>query len=356
MIKLGDLSIDEKIGQRFIFGTNSDNIDCLIELIKNSFIGGVILYKRNYTTYDEMLKVVKKLKEANKDNKVPLFIAIDQEGGKVNRMPEEIHRLKNVYDVSKTDKKLIKDHAEIISKMLYETGINMNFAPVLDIYNGSKSRAIYKRCFYGDYKNVMEAGEKYINVFTDNKVIPVIKHFPGHGASKVDSHRTVPHIFASKGVLNVHMKPFEVAIENGAPAVMVGHLSVGNLTNGLPASISESFIQKYLVKKNNYKGLVLTDEINMLKRSLRYRFVFLDKALRTSNDIILIKIKTSNEGYKVINKYKKIVNKSDLDMSVEKILDLKEKYEISDQIDFSGCDIEEINSMIDKINDKVKNS
>ena len=94
---VSNLSIREKIGQKFIVGVNSNNIDVLIDLIKKYYIGGVILYKKNYNNYDEMLSVIKKLKEANKDNKVPLFVAIDQEGGRVNRMPSEFNNLKNIY-------------------------------------------------------------------------------------------------------------------------------------------------------------------------------------------------------------------------------------------------------------------
>ena len=78
------------------------------------------LYKKNYSNYDEMLSVIKRLKEANKDNKIPLFIAIDQEGGRVNRMPIEIKNIKNVYDLSKIDEKLVFDSGMITGKMLKE--------------------------------------------------------------------------------------------------------------------------------------------------------------------------------------------------------------------------------------------
>ena len=90
------LSLEEKIGQKFMFGINSHNIDIIVDLIKRYSIGGVILYKKNYNNYDEMLSVIKRLKEANKENKIPLFIAIDQEGGRVNRMPSEFNNLKNI--------------------------------------------------------------------------------------------------------------------------------------------------------------------------------------------------------------------------------------------------------------------
>ena len=144
------LSMDEKIGQRFIFGVNSCDIESILTLIKDAHIGGVILYKKNYKNYNDMLEVIKQIKTANKNNTIPLFIAIDQEGGVVNRMSGEVHILKNIYDVSRYDSALVKEYANIIGDMLYKTGINMNFSPVLDIYNGSKSKALSKRCFYDD--------------------------------------------------------------------------------------------------------------------------------------------------------------------------------------------------------------
>ena len=131
---LEKLTLEEKIGQMFMFGINSFNTEGILELIKNNQIGGVILYKKNYSSYSEMLTLINKLKDANKENKIPLFVAVDEEGGRVNRMPSEIKNLKSINKFSKLeDKKLIKKHSEIISKMLYNTGINTNFAPDLDI-------------------------------------------------------------------------------------------------------------------------------------------------------------------------------------------------------------------------------
>ena len=82
-MKLDTLNIEEKMGQRFIFGVNNSNINDIIKLVKYNYVGGVILYRKNYSSYDSMLKVIKELKLANKNNKVPLFIAIDQEGGEI---------------------------------------------------------------------------------------------------------------------------------------------------------------------------------------------------------------------------------------------------------------------------------
>ena len=350
---LNKLTLEEKIGQRFIFGTNSNNIDDVVKLIKDNYIGGVILYKKNYDTYEDMLSVIKKLKTANKKNKIPLFIAIDQEAGKVDRTPSEIHRLKNVYDVSKTDFVLIKDHAKVVGQILSDAGINMNFAPVLDIYNNSGSKAIYKRCFFGDADDVYRCGKIYVNELVEYNVIPVVKHFPGHGSSRFDSHFMVPFVWNYQDVLSKHMKPFEKAIDDGIDAMMIGHIAVRKLTKWLPASISNYFISRYLRGILNYNGLIITDEINMLKRTGIYSLMYLKKALKAPSDIVLVKIKTYEEGKKILDKYKKLYQKERLDNTVKRILNVKDKYKINDKINYSGSDISKINDEIDRINDFV---
>ena len=349
---VSNLSLNEKLGQRFMFGINNSNINEIFKLIKNAYIGGVILYKKNYKTYDDMLKVINQLKEANKDNKIPLFIAIDEEGGRVNRLPKEIHNLKNIYDVSKKDINLVTDYACVIGKVLKETGINMNLAPVLDIYNGSKSKALYKRCFYGECDRVTDSATKYINEI-NKMIIPVIKHYPGHGLTTKDTHFTVPYIF-DLSKYETHVKPFEKLINNNVDALMVGHFVIPKVTGLLPTSISARFLNN-LRKKHN--GLIITDEINMLKRNPIYCFIYKNKALKTDSDILLVKVKDAREGYKLIDKYRQILTNDvyqvKLDESIERIIKIKDKYKINDEIIKSGINIEKINKDIDLINEKA---
>lgn len=355
-----DLSIKEKIGQRLMFGVNSDNIDLIIDMVRDYAIGGVILYKKNYNSYDEMLEVIKKLKKANEGNKVPLFIAIDQEGGRVNRMPSQFINMKNIYDLSKSRSDLLYDAALVMGKMLSLSGINMNFSPVLDIYDeNSNNKVLYKRCFYGDIDNIVDSASEYIKGFNDNKVISVIKHFPGHGSTKADSHFMVPYVYNYKDILDKHIKPFYKIISDGVDVVMVGHLVIRKLTNGLPASISSNFIKDYLREGINYQGIIISDEVNMLSRSLLYRFIYERKVIKSGSDIILVKLKNKNNALRLINKFIKCIERDNeqlkiLDDSVLRILKIKEKYSLSDSINELGCDIDLINQEIIRINNECK--
>ena len=355
-MKLDTLNIEEKMGQRFIFGVNNSNINDIIKLVKYNYVGGVILYRKNYSSYDSMLKVIKELKLANKNNKVPLFIAVDQEGGVVNRFPREIKRLKNIYDISKVNRNLVKDYAKVISDILLGLGINMNFAPVVDIYNGSKSKVLLHRCFYGDTEEVTSLAKEYIDATTKG-VISVIKHFPGHGATTFDTHFLIPYVFSKKEIMDRHIRPFDKLI-NDVDAVMVGHLVINGLTGILPASIANNFLYQYFRKEKKYNNLIVTDELNMLKRHLIYRFYFMNKAIKSCNDLLLVKIKNYNEGVRIIEKYKRIIVRDKkymdlLDESVFRILSVKDKYGINDNIDRLGINIDKINIEIERINGEL---
>jgi len=352
-MNINDLSLEEKVGQMCMVGINSNNIDVLYDFIKKYKIGGVILYKKNYSSYDDMLDVIKKLKIANSDNRIPLFISIDQEGGRVNRMPNEFKNLTNNYDLSKYgDINLIKKSADITSRMLVDSGVNMCFGPVLDIYNESTSNVLFNRCFSSDVSVVSEYGSIYMKKMQRNNLISVVKHFPGHGASSKDSHLMIPYIKDIDGVFEKHILPFENAINNGCDAIMVGHLVLKGLTDGLPASISKKFITEYLRKKYNYNGLVITDDIRMNAVKLIYKFMSFDKAFSSGSDIILFKYKDGDE--KVINKIVDKVKNGKIDIesinsSVDRILKIKRKYRITDDYGKIGCDISKINREIDGV-------
>lgn len=159
-MEIKELTIEEKIGQMIIIGMDTNYITERIKTMITKYkIGGIILYRKNFNTYQDMLKLIRDLKELNKENKLPLIIAIDQEGGRVNRMPKEIKNLPSANKVAKEGgKELTKKSANIIGKILRESGFNLNFAPVLDIKRFEDETAIGDRSFGEDKKIVAECG------------------------------------------------------------------------------------------------------------------------------------------------------------------------------------------------------
>ena len=189
MVNVNDLSLEEKLGQMMMVGFEGNKInDRIKDLVLKYKVGGFILYKKNFDSYEQMLQIIKELKHINLQNKVPLFIAIDQEGGRVNRMPPEIKNLPSAYKIAQTgDIEAVIEAANITGKMLYNSGINMDFAPVLDIKRFKNKHAIGDRCFSDKKEEVIKYGLETMKQITANHVISVVKHYPGHGATRVDS-------------------------------------------------------------------------------------------------------------------------------------------------------------------------
>lgn len=356
-MKIEELSLEEKIGQLFIVGLEEKTNEQIEKLIKNNKIGGVVLYKENYTNYQEMLRFVNNIKELNSKNSIPIFISIDQEGGRVNRMPSEILNLKSATKLgSKDDLDIIKASGEIIGEMLNKTGISMNYAPVLDIRRFKEKHAIGDRCYGENKEDVCKNAIEVMKQMQKQGVISAVKHFPGHGLTKKDSHFRIPKITEKIGKLeNEDMVPFEKAIKEGADCIMVGHLIIKDIDKRYPASLSKTIIQRYLIEKYNYKGLIITDDLKMMAIRLHYNMKkAVLKSIEAGNDIVMIGL--PYKKVKSIIKYitKKVekgkISIERINQSVEKIIDMKEKYNVEDN-EAKGFSIEEINEKIKQINE-----
>lgn len=142
-----NLSMEEKIAQMFIAGLKNKKRNQIKQIIKKQKVGGVVLYRNNYHDYSEMLELVNFIKKENQSNEVPIFISIDQEGGRVNRMPDEILKIRNATKLASTNSiELVRESGKIIGKILKETGISLNYAPVLDINRYKENRSIGDYC------------------------------------------------------------------------------------------------------------------------------------------------------------------------------------------------------------------
>lgn len=355
---IDEMSLKEKIGQMLIVGMDGNKVnDRIKNLIENYKISGVILYRKNYNNYNEMIEVIKELKMLNSKNKVPLFIAIDQEGGRVNRMPPEFHNLYSPLKLSKLkDINVIKEAGDITGEMLQKSGCNMNFSPVLDILSKQTTEAIGNRCYGENDEDVSKYGIEVMKQLQKHNIVSVIKHFPGQGACKADSHYLLPSI---KKIEKNNIEPFVSAIKNGADIMMVGHMIVKNISRIYPASLSRKMIKKIRLKYK-FKGVIITDDLKM--RAIKYVYGTKDalkKAIYAGNDLVLFRFNRKEE-IDAIEMLIKLANKGKIkqrriDRSVKRIIELKQKYNFSDNINIDRCNIEEINSRIDCINSKVDN-
>ena len=359
-MEINELSLEEKVAQLFMVGIHEKDIDGIIDLIQNYKIGGVVLYRRNYDNYEEMIELVNKIKKANSKNNIPIFISTDQEGGRVNRMPDDIKNLQCATKFTETnDIEKVRESGRIIGEMLNKSGISMNYGPVLDIKRFKENHAIGDRC-YGETKEVVEKyGIEVMKEMQKQNVIAAIKHFPGHGLTQKDSHFQVPRIYEKIDKLeDEDMEVFKTAIDNGADAIMVGHLIIRDVDKRYPASLSKKIIQAYLIEKYHFKGLIITDDLKMMAIRIHYNMnKAVLKAIDAGNDVVMVGL--SYKKVKKLIKYiakqvrKDRISERRINASVKKIQKFKEQYNITDN-EVRGFNVEEMNKRIEECGERKR--
>lgn len=346
------LSLNEKFGQMIMLGLDVYDInDEIIEIIKTYKIGGVVLYKNNYTSIETMIDFINKLKEINKNNKIPLFVAIDQENGLVNRFPKDILRMPGARKQTLGKNQKVNNAInDITTYILKSVGVNMNFAPVIDL---KCDNDINNKRSYGSYDEVLKNGLPFMKTMQNEQIISVVKHFPGHGATKKDSHFILPKIKDVKSLEDRDLKLFKEFIKEGADSLMVGHLKIKGMGKK-PATINSKIIAKYL---SDFKGLIITDDLRM--NYLRYLYgtkKCIKESINAGCDICMIKYKRNDS--KMFNKLLGMVKYCEIDPekinnSAKKIVNFKSKYAISNELNKVNLDVELINKKIRQINDII---
>ena len=291
--------------------------------------GGFILFSDNIKSYEQTKKLIE---DINNTSDIPMFISIDQEGGRVLRIKKlsdaKVTNIPSMYHLGLTkDTKLSYEVGKVVGEELRVFGINMNFAPVLDIYSNKENTVIGDRSFGTTSDLVSKMALSFAEGQESTGIISVYKHFPGHGNTSEDSHYTLPVITKTKEeLMNLELKPFIEAIHNGADVIMIGHLAVPSITkDDTPASLSKEIITDLLKNELGYNGLVITDALNMdaLTNEYTEEEIYVN-AINAGVDILLMP-DFDNETIEIITNA--IANGTiaieEIDNSVEKILELK---------------------------------
>ncbi len=275
-------------------------------------------------------------------------------------MPPEIKNLPPANKLaSLNNKENIIDSAKITGELLKKSGFNLNFAPVLDIKRFNDGHPIGDRCYGKTKEEVIEYAIPVMKELQNQGIVSVIKHFPGHGATKQDSHALLPVINSSiQDLQNEDMYTFEQAIKQGADAILVSHLLIPKITGIYPASLSRKFITTYLRKKYKFRGLIITDDLKMKAIKLIYGAdLAVEKAFKAGNDIIVFRF-SHTEEIRILEKITHLIKKgkikeNQINRSIRRIIKIKEKYNISDEPVEGISDIENLNSKIEAIRSKV---
>ena len=338
-----DLPLEIKVGQMIVAGFDGTEInDHIKNLIKNYHIGNVILFARNFKSIEQMYKLNMDLQEfAMKENGIPLFITTDQEGGMVMRITEGgAYFPGNMALSSGGDTKDAYLEGKYCGEELRALGINMNLAPVLDVNNNPENPVIGVRSYGEDENRVADLGEAYVKGLQESGVIATGKHFPGHGDTSVDSHLDLNTISHDKDrIEKVELTPFKRAISGGIKAIMSAHIVFKAYEpDGLPATLSYDVLTGLLREKLNFKGLIITDCMEMKAISTYFGTEkAAEMSVRAGADLICI----SHTMEKQIGAYKNIlssvksgkISESRIDESIKRITHYKEELNLKSFLD-----------------------
>jgi len=254
----------EKIGQLFMVGFMGTSLTPdLAAFLKEYKPGGVILFSRNLESVEQIVELTNDLQRCNPT--FPLLISIDQEGGRVTRLPKGFTIFPPCEVLGRCNSgELAYAAAATIAKELRAVGINMNMAPVLDVNSNPDNLVIGDRAFGSTPDIVGELAVATAAGLQDNQVVACGKHFPGHGDTNADSHKELPVVEASRERLEaVEFPPFRRAAAAGVASMMTAHVLYKALDDGLPATLSRTIITGLLREGFHYDGVVLTDDLEM---------------------------------------------------------------------------------------------
>ncbi|HOS85455.1 MAG TPA: glycoside hydrolase family 3 N-terminal domain-containing protein, partial [Bacteroidales bacterium] len=283
------MTLEQRIGQLFMVAAytspEQSNKQQVADLITNYGIGGIIFMKGSptnqviYTNYFQSL------------SKVPLMVAIDGEWGLAMRLDSTTSFPRQLMLGAITDNKLIYEMGYEIGRQCKRMGIHVNFAPVVDINNNPNNPVINSRSF-GELKhNVAVKGDYYMTGMQDQGILTTAKHFPGHGDTDADSHKSLPIIPHRKARLDsVELYPFKYLIQRNLTGVMVAHLYIPEIdrTKNQASTLSPKIVQDILKNQLGFNGLIFTDALNMHGVSKYYKPGILEiKALLAGNDVLL---------------------------------------------------------------------
>ncbi|WP_294753572.1 beta-N-acetylhexosaminidase [uncultured Flavonifractor sp.] len=350
---LAAMTTQEKVGQLLVAGIGGTEAgEDGLQAVQDYQVGGVILFGRNVESAQQLADLTNELKTLNGDN-TPLFLCVDQEGGRVDRMPPEVDDLPSAYDYIAAGGDPL-ERGKVLAAQCAAFGFNLDFSTCLDIWSNPDNTVIGDRAYGSDPHTVTSAGLAVNQGLEQGGVIPVVKHFPGHGDTSTDSHVDLPVVGKTAEELEeFELIPFQAAIDQGTPCVMVAHILMTQIDPDLPASLSPKVVDGLLRQEMGFDGVVCTDDLTMGAISNTYGMgEAAVMAVEAGCDLLLV----CHEADNLTAARDALLSAVDagrismerLDESVYRILSLKQEYGLTnDPVD--QPDIETLNARIGSI-------
>lgn len=350
--RMAAMTIEELAGQLLVVGVEGKEPgEDARQVIEDLHVGGIILFGRNVDSTKQLVGMTNALKERNREaGNIPLFLCVDEEGGMVSRMPKEVTDLPSAYDFAQAGGDFYERGA-VLAAECAAFGFNVDFAPVLDIWSNPQNTVIGKRSCGTDAETVARLGQNLADRLSEGGVMPVGKHFPGHGDTLTDSHVGLPVVDKTLEELrSFELYPYEYAFGDHLTAVMVGHILMTKLDPLLPASLSPGVVTKVLREEMGFDGVVFTDDLTMGAIADTYGMgEAAVKALQAGCDMVLVchGLENAKSAYHALLFAVEdgTLSRERLEESVRRILTVKEAYAVGDS-PVEVPDVEELNRII----------
>ena len=260
-----DFEIPALVGQMIVGGFAGATLPpTFAEALRDRRRGGAILFRRNLPNIDQTADLTAALLEAS-PRELPPFIGVDQEGGRVVRLPAPTLALPSMRELASFDDlDLVRSAAHAVGVELSALGFNLNFAPVLDVNTRADNPVIGDRAFGADARTVMRCGVAFVRGLQQGNVLACGKHFPGHGDTEIDSHLDLPVVRHPRARLDeLDLPPFRAAIGAGVAALMSAHVVYEQIDPGVPATMSRSICASLLRAELGFEGVLFSDDLEM---------------------------------------------------------------------------------------------
>lgn len=315
---LDSMSLEEKLEQMliidipYIYEENKQvDFTKVTESVKEFFDtrkpGGIILFENNMINPEQTKLMISDIQ--NTKDKVPFFITVDEEGGRISKIPINLN-IQAATEIGNTgNPKKAFESGQTIGKALKQLGFNVDYAPVMDVNTNPNNPIIGDRAFSSDPKIASRFGVEFINGLRTEGIFSTAKHFPGHGDTASDSHKGFVEVTHDiNRIREVELLPFREAIKDNVDFVMIGHISVPALDSSkTPASLSKPIVTDLLKNEMKFNGVVITDALDMGAITQNYdKYESVKLAINSGNDIALMPDITIIPG-KDISEYDELI-------------------------------------------------
>ena len=327
--KVAKMSLEEKCAQLVMSyastedtSRTSDGYKRLVRLVKELKVGGLIFFKGEINQQTELTNELQSLSE------IPLLICADYERGLGMRLDDAVEFPYNMAIAAANDYKLTYLAGKYIAEEARAIGVHQNYAPMIDVNRDYRNPIVNVRAFSDDPETVVNHAIAFTQGMNEGNAISTAKHFPGHGATDLDSHYELPVISLNKNEMEEYdLLPFKRIISEGIKSIMVGHLDVKAYeeNQSIPSTLSNNIINNLLLNEIKFEGLVVTDAMNMSAITKYYeQDDAIEKAINAGNDIILFPPNDEVAVKAIISSVKSgLIKEERIDFSVKKIISAK---------------------------------